>query len=1054
MAMLLLVSGMCSLVFQTVWLREFRLVFGGSTPATAAVLAIFMGGLGLGNAVLGRRVDQSPSPLMLYARLELLITIITAISPLLIDIARSLYVAVGGQESLGLVAATIVRILLATLVIGVPTFLMGGTMPAAARAVTLHSDEGRGSVGLLYGLNTLGAVLGCVLSTFFLIEMFGTRSTLWLACAVNLAIAATAAMWALRSPLTSRRDAKEKQRATAPAARQSETPAEEALATSSSAVNPIHPAIIYTSAAIVGGVFFLMELVWYRMLGPIMGGSTYTFGLILAAALAGIGIGGALYPWIYRYRRPTAISFASTCAWEALVIAIPLALGDRVAMLAAMLQDLAIFGFSGQVVGWTVLVALVVFPAAVISGLQFPVLIALVGRADDHLGKQVGNTFAANTLGAMIGSLAGGFGLLPLLTAPGAWVLVVLLLSGLAAVIVAREIKAGSKSLSTFVPLAIIVIASLCLTMQGPTAAWRHSGIGAGRFQLASNTQNEYQRWLHQTRRITVWQAEGRESSVAINALNGAAFYINGKSDGNATQDVATQTMLGLLGCILHEDPKSGLIVGLGTGETAGWMAATKSIERVDVVELEPQIVEVAKVCEPLNEKVLENPKVRLLFNDAREVLLTTPLKYDLIVSEPSNPYRVGIASLFTREFYQAARSRLNEEGLFIQWMQGYEIDGRTVSTVLVTLRETFDQVEVWQTSELDMLLVCSAKPRLHSVASMKRRLTDPAIRRGASIAWRTNEVEGIFARFIANSELATKIASLESDSVNTDDHNQLEFGFARTVGTSIAGSILDLRNAAASIGAHRPFVSEGTVDWIRAEDHRAAFYALSGNALPPLQDATKEQLARFDALALLAAGQNAASIERWKSQPQLRANHSEHLLFARTLAAMGHDDASAEIEKLRAFHPLEADACQLIYDARCNRWNVVASQLRDVAVKLRTDATAHDSVLENVFALTQELIDRDPPAAKLIIEGFQEQFAALQREEQRILTLCYAAARTSPQMGAVAFEALEPNVPWEQRMLELRSDAYTRSRHPLADRARRDLESFQRAAGIQILSN
>src|SRR5262245_55752248 len=185
-SLLVLISGMCALVFQTAWLRELKLIFGGSTPATAAGIAIFMGGLGWGNAVLGPRAESSENPLRLYALLEIGISLATMISPLVVLLARAAYIAVGGQETLGLAGSTVIRLLLAALVLGPSTFLMGGTLPAAACPVTASDDVSRGAVGRLYGWNTIGAVLGVVLSTFVLLEFLGTRATLWTFCAVNL----------------------------------------------------------------------------------------------------------------------------------------------------------------------------------------------------------------------------------------------------------------------------------------------------------------------------------------------------------------------------------------------------------------------------------------------------------------------------------------------------------------------------------------------------------------------------------------------------------------------------------------------------------------------------------------------------------------------------------------------------------------------------------------------------------------------------------------------------------------------------------------------------
>ena len=182
--------------------------------------------------------------------------------------------------------------------------------------------------------------------------------------------------------------------------------------------------------------------------------------------------------------------------------------------------------------------------------------------------------------------------------------------------------------------------------------------------------------------------------------------------DGNAVDDVGTQVMLGLIGAALHPQPRTALVVGLGTGETAGWLAEVPSIERVDVVELEPAVQEMARRCRAVNRDVLANPKVRLIFNDAREVLLTTAGRYDLIACEPSNPYRSGIANLFTREFYLAGRDRLNDGGMFVQWVQAYEIDQRTMRTVFATFKSVFPHVEVWQTKLGDLVLLGSERSR------------------------------------------------------------------------------------------------------------------------------------------------------------------------------------------------------------------------------------------------------------------------------------------------------------------------------------------------------
>src|SRR5476651_2701252 len=199
-AVLLFGSGLSALIYQTVWLREFRLIFGASTFATAAVLAIFMAGLGTGSAILGKRADGRSAPLAWYGILEISIAVSAAISPVLLVLIRKLYIAMGGSVTMGNAGATIVRLLLATLVLGVPTFLMGGTLPAAARAVETDDDRGRRNLATLYATNTLGAVTGTLLSTFYMLEHFGNRRTLLCGVAVNLVVGGVAFLYGGQAP--------------------------------------------------------------------------------------------------------------------------------------------------------------------------------------------------------------------------------------------------------------------------------------------------------------------------------------------------------------------------------------------------------------------------------------------------------------------------------------------------------------------------------------------------------------------------------------------------------------------------------------------------------------------------------------------------------------------------------------------------------------------------------------------------------------------------------------------------------------------------------------
>jgi hypothetical protein len=391
------------------------------------------------------------------------------------------------------------------------------------------------------------------------------------------------------------------------------------------------PTFTLAAAFVVGFAFLLMELVWYRMLAPLLGGSTFTFGLILAVALFGIALGGAAYAFWGGQRRATAGGFALTCSLEAAALALPYVLGDRLAVHAIYLRGLGTLGFHGYVIGWTLIALLVVFPAAFVAGVQFPLLISLLGAGRDDVGAHVGRAYAWNTAGAIAGALAGGFGLIPLLTAPGTWKLVVILLA-VTAIVLRRVVPSA---------IAVAAVVSMFVVL-GPTAVWRHSGIGAGRAPWMP-TVNRLRDWEGSVRRQLVWDVDGRESSVALVDPNDYAFVVNGKTDGSARGDAGTQVMAGMIGAALHPHPRTALVIGLGTGSTAGWLGSVPGLDHVDVVELEPSMWRVAAQFHAVNRNVIRNGKV--LFRSTTRATCYSPRATATTSSSPSRRIRIAPAS-------------------------------------------------------------------------------------------------------------------------------------------------------------------------------------------------------------------------------------------------------------------------------------------------------------------------------------------------------------------------------------------------------------------------
>lgn len=1030
-ATLLFGSGMCALVYQVTWARELRLVFGNSTAASACVLSIFMGGLGLGSIFLGKYADRHPRPLNLYANLELLIAVFATLSPFLILLVRKSYLSLGGSMVLGMPVAIAVRLALSCVVLGVPTFLMGGTLPAAARAVETDQDSRRRYLALLYGVNTLGAVAGASLSTFWLLEVVGTRSTVWLAAMINVCVAVTArvvaqTMYGGKARTVSQREGRD----------QADAPRLfEADHRGSQAATPVPYVVI--AAAIVGFAFLLMEIVWYRMLSPLLGGSTYSFGLILAVALLGIGAGGAAYASMAQLGRARLTGFALSVGIEAVCMAIPIALGDRIAVLTAGLRTLGSLGFYGYVAGWTLVAALVVLPTAIVSGFQFPLLIALLGEGRRNIGRQTGLAYAWNTGGAIVGSLAGGFGLLPLLTAPGTWRAVVLILGalGVAAAVLSTRFEKGWAGL--VLPLGAVALAVLlAMWPVGPTAGWRHSSIGAGRSRMALSNSTALRDSLHLMRRSIVWEADGVESSVGLSAEHAYAFIVNGKVDGHAIGDASTQVMMGMVSAVLHPDPRRSVVIGMGTGSSAGWLAQIGSMERVDVVELEPAILEVARRCAPVNANALENAKVNVIIGDGREVLLTAPNQYDLIVSEPSNPYRAGVATLFTKEFYDAVAKRLGENGIFTQWLQAYEIDAQTIQTIYATLTSVFSHVETWQTNTNNLLLLCSQTPVECSASELGQRIQGEPFRSALRWAWGAIDVEGFMARFVANADFAQNVAK-GARRLNTDDKTVVEYGFARTLGRENLFSIEDLRSIARAYGQDRPSITDGDVRWDVVNELRFHMFETPFK-LP--QDLPADAAARLKSFICFLSGDLPGVLREWCAQSKEPVYPLEVLMVAEAMVAGGNDVALPMLRKANGFESTEAWALRARWHWDRHEDEEAVKALAEAFTRYRQDPWPNSSVMIRALQLAETIAVANRVAIDPLMESFREPFAVCCLDEMRRGAAFTIASQAGYEYAVPYVEAFEPDVPWNYIFLKYRYDCYRATGHRLEESAQKDL--------------
>jgi spermidine synthase len=974
-------------------------------------------------------------PFRFYARLEVGIALAAAVSPMMLGLARSLYLKTGGTAGMGLGWATCLQLLMTVLVLGLPCFLMGGTLPAAMKFAQRDDDPRRSITAFFYGINIAGAVTGAVLSTFWLLPTLGNRGALTIAVLANLAIALAAGAISMFQEKEPRQPSAE-----------SETAVEERVAAKA-------PASFVLAAAFMSGfTFFVAELVWYRVSTPLLGGSVYGFGLVLCVVLAGMGIGGLLYSLILKKAEPSIAGFTLVSALQALAVLLPFALGDRIAHLALILNDsLRGVGLAQMALGWAVVMGSLAFFPSLLSGIQFPLLVSLLGRGNAGVGQQLGRAYLWNTFGSISGSLLGGFLLVPLFGLRGCWVLAAVLIATMSAASLWLQIRRRAGDAFAFSWSGRCALASLVVCgffafgVTGPTAAWMHTPIGYGRVKDNYRTAMGLESWLRDARRSLVQAYDGRETSVAVVEGSQYAFLTNGKSDGSAVDDAGTQVMLGITGAVLHPNPRNACVVGLGTGTTAGWLADVPGMQRVDVLELEEEIRKVAVFFDPVSRNAMKHPRVNNITGDAREFLLTKGENYDLIVSEPSNPCRAGVANLYTREFYTNASQRMNKGGIFCQWLQGYEVEPATISTVITTLRQVFPKVEVWATQTVDMLLVCSNEDTPWSLDSIRQRVKIEPMAEALCRFWKTDTAEGFLAGCVANSDYCAAIAA-DTRTVNTDDMNRLEFSFARSVAKQ-SNCSLDLARAATRAGCHLPKV-DAPID--------TAIYLAERLHMPGrLWESASDEVLPANAPAdVRARVEHLRSFWRQRYSDHLAAPApaspvlADRVLLAHAKARTGDPDAFAAID---AIVPVSAVDAHFLRAITCHVQNKPSEALMhiehglDHLIKVpwcRLVLVKEALYLLSEYVRTNQAVVQDPRFMR-IFEKLDRPYPVQVARSVRLGIRCEMAMALNVPQQLAAVESLGQPYPWNGRALTLRVAAFMRAGDPRFKAAMADLNRF-----------
>jgi spermidine synthase len=778
-----ILSGIAALIYQTAWTRQFAIVFGTSELAVATVLAAYMGGLALGAWLAEKFLPRVTRPVSTYAILELGIAgSAIVVVPALLWVSNVALQAFFGNQAAppdsDHASTTLFYLVSAFAALAIPTTLMGATLPLLARyAVAEEAQIGR-RIGLLYAMNTAGAVLGALLTAFALLPELGLTRTIWVAAALNGFVCLLALMLAQRA------------NPPRPARGYSVDGAEEpVLGDTISPPAPSAPSpllrprlgvfssfpgtgLVLPLMLLAGAVAFFQEVLWSRMLSHVVGSSLYAFGVMIASFLTGIALGGAIGAMIARNRERAAVALAVSLIVAAVAAAAAyLMLESLLPARAGLLQNShTLFGFL-RVPMNALFSGLLLLPMTIAIGMTYPLAVRVLARDADDAAPASARVYSWNTVGAIVGSLAAGFVLIPALRYEGAIRVAVCAsaLLGVAAAWILLPLTSGKRKLFGAIATVAAIVGCLLFQPQPPLRLLVTSPLNVG------------------TQARVLYYDVGRSASVVMLSQDGGlALRTNGlpealmESPGSMAH-FSGEYWLSPLAVLARPDTRNMLIVGFGGGVVVE--NAPPSVEHIDVIELEPEVIAANLATKHLRKRnPMEDPRVNIIVNDARGALRLTQKRYDAVVSQPSHPWTAGASHLYTREFMQLARDHLNPGGVFVQWMNVIFMDEELMRSLTATLLSVFPEVRVYRPDPNTLVFLASDLQ-----LNIEQRLAETGLPlRNAPLHYARfgiNCVEDLVSALVLESDGARRLAA--GARLITDDDNRIATSnvFERTRG-------------------------------------------------------------------------------------------------------------------------------------------------------------------------------------------------------------------------------------------------------------------------------
>jgi spermidine synthase len=905
-------SGFSGLVYQVIWVRELVLVFGATTFAVSTVLTAFMGGLALGSFYFGRRSAKIKQPLKLYALLEIGIGLYGLAVPFIFAVLPKLYQPFWRWLHLSFLTLSLIRFIFAAAVLIVPTALMGATLPILSSYYVKEQSRIGLRVGSLYALNTFGAVLGAAATGFVLIPAIGMSATTAVAAALNLLLGMIALQLSRlhESPASAEPEPTtivEQPSADKPQKRRGGKPAATASFTPSLSSNGL--IVVLTSFALSGFIALSYEVIWSRILSLIIGSSVYAFSIMLATFLIGLAVGASIFARFVDRIKNQIFAFALIEIGVGLTSFAGAFLFNELPFAFVQLHS----WFESSTIGVLLLARLLIAAAVMLAptvllGALFPLVVKIISHSERVTGRSVGDAYSANTLGSILGSFASGFVLIPALGLIGSLKLCVALNFVIAAGLffIARKgwgskasvearkseknsaAAAGRRRFRLSQIVAALASVLLIITVTLADIPWNSDLMSSAVYRYAPSmskfTRQDFANYIKDGQGETIYYKEGLTATVAVQKLgNDRVLKVNGKPEASTAGDMPTQVLIGALPLVMREHTDKVLLIGLGSGVTLGSIEQFP-IRRVTCVELEPAVVEASQYFNDVNNRPLEDERLQLISNDGRNFIYTTNEKFDVIISEPSNPWVTGVANLFTLEYFKRGAERLTDDGIFSQWLQLYEMSPDDMKTLIATFKASFPYVNIFRGAEGDLMLMGSKGEQRFDLPVINAHLSNVKVAAELKRV-QSDSVGDLLSRFYLGSEEVAAISAIAK--INTDDNALIEFNAPRRVGTTEETVGRNLQELLSRTASPLKYVSgnpsqsdanlliEAALGAIRRNDKERA-----GQFISYSLDLNESAQAR-SVLGELRFAQNdeAGAFEEWQAALTLDPNHFHTLI-------------------------------------------------------------------------------------------------------------------------------------------------------------------------------